>query len=179
MTRVVITSVFALMGFAHVSCVEQATQEESKAMCETLVRLRGKIETLNEEELLAKVEEDFNKEEVRLRAWMDRDLKAWDDEFDVKLAEAKTDEEKATLKADYEKRTEVARQKHTPGIEQLRPKKEAAKKEAKQKAEDAMSEWSASVDECLTGALKEGTPKKVAECRIKAESTDQYWNVCR
>ncbi len=162
-----------------VSCVTKATEDECKQMCENLIGLRGQIDMSTVAERTAKVEESFKREEKRLKDWLKRDLDAWDEELKAKLAELKKDDEKKKLTEEYEKKKEVTRQKHLPGLKELGPKKETAINEAQKKAAESKAEFDKAVEECRDDAVKEGVPQSAVQCRIKATSTDQYWNVCR
>lgn len=179
MSKFVLIAVLLFSGVHSVACIEKASEEQVKQMCENLVKMRGEVDTSSAEERVAKVTEKFVREEKRLTDWMERDLQGWDDELNGKLAEAKDDGEKQKLTEEYANKKEATKAQHTPGIEELKPQKEAALKEAKAKAEEAKVEWSKAVDECLKGAAKEGTSREVAECRIGATTVDKYWNVCR
>jgi len=50
---------------------------------------------------------------------------------------------------------------------------------AQKKAEENRTAWDEAVDQCVTQAKSEGVSQKVARCRIGADSTDKYWNICR
>ncbi|MCP4674974.1 MAG: hypothetical protein GY854_05605 [Deltaproteobacteria bacterium] len=169
----VIACVFA------VSCMPAATDAELEQMCDNLVRLRGEVDMSTVKERVAKVEESYSREEKRLKDWLKRDIQAWDKELDVSLQELKTDEEKEKLKAEYAAKKEVTRKKHQPGIEAIGPKKEAAIKEAKKKFEESQAEFKKAATKCVEDARKEGVSQKAAQCRIKATSKDQYWNLCK
>jgi len=160
-------------------CVAKATDQEIEAMCENLVKLRGEVNTDPVEKLIADVKESYQREEKRLEAWKARDLKGWDDELAAKLNDAKDDAEKAALTEEYTKKKEVTASKHDPDIQALPGKMAAAIEEAKKKAEDNKAAFKAAVDECIGKAKTEGVSQKAAQCRIKATSTDQYWNACR
>ncbi len=162
-----------------VSCMPAATDAEIGQMCDNLVRLRDEIDMSTIKERVAKVEESYAREEKRLKDWLKRDIQAWDKELDVSLQELKTDEEKAKLKAEYTKKKEVTKKQHQPGIEAIGPKKAAAIKEAKKKFEESQVEFKKAKEKCVADASKEGVTQKAAQCRIKATSKDQYWNLCR
>jgi len=179
MGKFVCIAVLLFAGLHSVACVEKASEEQLKQMCGNLVKMRGEVDVSSAAERIAKVEEKFAKEEKRLTDWMERDLKGWDEELNAKLAEAKDEKEKKDLADDYTKKKEATKAQHVPGIEELKPKKEAALKEAKAKAEAAKTEWAKAVDDCLKAAANEGTSRSVAECRIGATTVDKYWNVCR
>ncbi len=179
MKKLANASTVALIGLFSVSCAEKATQDECKKMCENLGRLRDDINTSTEKERIAKVEQSFKKEEKRLKDWLAKDLKGWDDELAGKLAELKKAKEKKALTEEYEKKKKATGEQHMPGIKELVPKKKEAIEEAKKKAKASKAAWDKAIDECVAAALKEGVSKELAECRIKAESKDKYWNLCR
>ena len=167
------------IGIAAVGCVAKASDQEMQSMCENLVKLRGEINTDPAEKLIAEVKEEYQREEKRLKDWKDRDLKGWDDELNAKLASAADDAEKAALTEEYTKKKEITASKHDPDIQALPEKMNKAIEAAKKKAEDNAAALKAAVTECVTQAKKEGVSQKAAQCRIKATTTDQYWNACR
>jgi hypothetical protein len=166
-------------GGVTLGCIPEATEQEMKAMCENLVKLRGEIDLSDEAELIAEVEEEFKREAKRLKDWKERDLKGWDDELTAKLKALTDDAEKESLKAEYEKKKQITASKHDPGIAALDGKKKAAIDAAKKKAVENRGLYAKAVEECVSKAKKEGVSQKVATCRIKANSTDAYWNACR
>ncbi len=179
MRKIINITVLVFIGSLALSCLPKASEEDCNKMCENLLNLRGEIDTSTEKERIAKVEAQFQKEEKRLTDWMAKDLKGWDDELNAKLAQLKKNKEKKSLEEEYAQKKEVTRQQHLPGINDLKPKKEAAIKKAKEDAAASSATWKKALDECVAEALKEGTPKKIADCRIAATGTDQYWNTCR
>jgi hypothetical protein len=179
MSKLAYIAVLLCSGLLLAACIEKASEEQHNKMCENLVKLRGEVDTSTAEERTVKVNEKFAKEEKRLVDWMEKDLNGWDEELNSKLAEIKDENEKKALVEEYDKKKEDTKAQHIPGIEELKPQKEAALKEAKKKAEESRVAWTKAVGECMTAAVKEGTSKKVAECRIGATSVDQYWNMCR
>ena len=178
MKKIIIVFVSIFMGLSLVSCFPAASEQECEKMCENLLILRADLDRSTAKELVDEVVEDFKKEEKRLRDWMERDLKGWDEELEAKLAEAKSDDEKKKLKAEYEKKKEITKGKHMPGIEELLPKKKQKIQEATAKAKENQDEWDAALSKCKSEAIKEGVTQKVAQCRIAAKSTDEYWNIC-
>lgn len=171
--------VLFITGICAAGCLPNATPEETNQMCENLIKLRGEIDRSTEAELKKKVEAQFAKEEKRLRDWMAKDLKSWDDEMAQKLEAAKDDAEKEKIEKDYAHKKDVTSQQHLPGIKELGPKKAEAIKEASEKAKENAAMWKKAITDCLDQAKKEGVSQKSAQCRIKAQSTDEYWNQCR
>jgi hypothetical protein len=157
----------------------QATESELKGMCENLIELRGEIDLSEESVLVANVEEDFKKERKRLLDWKARDLKGWDDELAAELKNIEDDEEKKKLTEEYAKKKEITASRHDPGIDALDGKKTAAIEAAKKKVVENKAAFEKAVAECVTEAQKEGISQKMAQCRIKADSADKYWNSCR
>lgn len=174
---VMATSVFAMLWVT--ACMPAATDDELNQMCDNLVKLRGEISKASEKELIAAEEERFKKEEIRLKEWKARDLKGWDEELEAKLAEAKKDDEKEALKAEYAKKKAITASKHDPDINALDGKKKEAIEAAKKKAKENEADWEAAVQECIDKAKAQGITQKVAQCRITADSVDHYWNRCR
>jgi hypothetical protein len=162
-----------------VSCAPAATDEELNQMCARLVELRGEIDATPLAERVGEVEKEFVREEKRLKDWMARDLKSWDDELATKLGELEDEEEKKKLTEEYAKQKEITRGKHQPGIDALEPKKKEAIEAIKKKVAASEQEVAAAVAECVGQAKKEGVSQKLAQCRIKAADKDAYWNKCR
>ena len=174
-----VTVTVSIMTLLAVGCVPNATDAELNQMCEILVELRGEVDRSSEKELIAAVEERFKKEAIRLKDWKARDLKGWDDELAAKLKEVEKEEEKTALTEEYAKKKETTASKHDPGIAALGGKKKEAIAEAKKAAVENQKAWDQAVAECTDAAKKEGVSQAVAQCRIKADSTDKYWNACR
>jgi colicin import membrane protein len=156
-----------------------ATDDEITKMCDSLVRLRGEVDGSSAEELAKTTKERIDREEKRLKDWKARDMKGWDDELAAKLAATEDEEEKKKIQEEYTKKKEVSASKHDPGIAAIAEKRKTAMEEAKKKAAENKAAWDAAVSECVAQAKKEGVSQKVAQCRITAQSTDEYWNKCR
>ncbi len=179
MKNMVMAAVFSFVGTVVVSCVPTATDGEIDRMCENLVGLRSDGPLPIEKDLLARVEEDFKAREKKLVDWRAKDLKGWDDELAAKLEKAENDEEKARLNEEYAKKKVVTSRQFDPDFQALGPSKEAAVKEAKKKVADEKAARDEEVKKCVAQAANEGISQQVAQCRIKADSTDAYWNQCR
>ena len=93
--------------------------------------------------------------------------------------EAESDEEKAKLNEDYAKKKEITSKQFDPDLQALGPNKEAAVKAAREKIADKKAQRDEEVKKCVEEAKAEGPSQQVAQCRIKADSTDAYWNQCR
>ena len=179
MKNLIMATVFCFVGTVVVSCVPAATDGEIGQMCENLVGLRADGPLPVEKDLLARVDEDFKTREKKLVDWRAKDLKGWDVELAAKLEKAETDEEKAKLNEDYTKKKEVTSKQFEPDFQALGPAKEAAVKDAKKKVVDEKAGRDEEVKRCVAEAKNEGPSQKVAQCRIKAQSVDAYWNQCR
>ncbi len=179
MKNLILTAVFCFVGTVVVSCIPAATDAEIGQMCENLVGLRADGPLPVEKDLLASIDEDFKAQEKKLVDWRAKDLKGWDDELAAKLKEAESDEEKAKLNEDYAKKKEITSKQFDPDLQALGPNKEAAVKAAREKIADKKAERDEEVKKCVEEAATEGPSQQVAQCRIKADSTDAYWNQCR
>ena len=168
-----------VIGAAMMGCGTPATDAEVNDMCKNLVSLREGGPVAGEAELIAKVEDDFAKSEKRLLEWKARDLKGWDEELAAKLEKAESDEDKKALEEEYAKKKKVTEEQFAPDIAKLVPDKKAALEEAKKKAAEKQAQRDEKVAECVKEAAAEGVTQQLAQCRIKAESTDAYWNKCR
>ncbi len=179
MKNLIMATVFCFVGIVVISCIPAATDDEIGQMCENLVGLRAGAPLPLEKDLLAKVDEDFKARDKKLVDWRAKDLKGWDVELAAKLEKAETDEEKAKLNEDYTKKKEVTSKQFEPDFKALAPAKEAAIKDAKKKVVEAKAERDEEVKKCVAEAKNEGPSQQVAQCRIKAQSSDAYWNQCR
>jgi hypothetical protein len=171
----VLGSLVALSG-----CAPAATDAELKQMCENLTALRGEVDSTTLEERTAKVEEDFGKREKLHHEQQEAALRGADAALKGAL-EAAGDEEEAKKKAETE-HAETRKRLEKEGADELaaiKTEKEAALAAAKEKAEAAQAELAEAVSKCVEEAQAEGVTQPVAQCRIKAESTDAYWNQCR
>ncbi len=175
----IILGLVTLAGLVGPGCVTEATEQEIQSMCENLVKIRGEVDLSSDAELIADVEASFKKEAKRLKDWKARDLKGWDDELAAKLKDIEDEEEKSKLKEEYEKKKQITASKHDPGIDGLGAKKLKAIEAAKKKALENQALFKKKTEECVAKAKKEGVSQKVAVCRIKAKTSDAYWNVCR
>ncbi len=161
------------------SCVAPATDQEITAMCENLVKLRREVNMDSLEKLTKDVNEQYAREEIRLKEWKERDLKGWDDELQTKLSSMTNEKEKSALTEEYKKKKEITAGQHDPGINELPGKLAEALEEAKRKAADNKAAFDAAVKACFDQSKREGVSQKSAQCRIKAETPDKYWNACR
>lgn len=174
-----IMGIASMLALPTMGCIPNATDAELTQMCENLTNLRGEIDQSSEKELIANVEKRFEEEAVRLKDWKIRDLRGWDEELEARLSETDDKDEKARLKAEYEKKKEVTASKHDPGIAALEGKKQEAVEAAKQKALDNQAAFETAVADCVEKSRQEGVTQPVAQCRISAQTTDKYWNGCR
>lgn len=167
------------------SCAPSATDAELKSMCENLVGLRGEIDTRTLEERSAKILESFGKRETLHNEQQAAALKGADAELEGALKEAEDkeaeddEETQKKLKAQHAEIRKSLEQEGAAALADIKADKEAALAEAKAKVEETQKEFAEAVDTCIGEAKNEGLTQSVAQCRIKAESTDAYWNQCR
>ena len=179
MKEFALISLFVLAGALLSSCFTEATETEYEDMCENLVRLRGKIDSTPVDELIAKIEKEYQLRAKMLKDQLDREIMAWDELFKEDLSGAKDAKEKERLlKEDEEFRANASR-KYEEQLEELDPKKQRELRRAKERVEEAKMDWSEAVDQCINTSQKEKVSQKTAQCRMSAESTDVYWNSCR
>lgn len=165
-----------------------ATEQELKAMCENLVKLRGDIDSTTLQERTVKIEKDFAKRAERIESSKKKELEAWDQELEAKIKEMTSEEgdkEKASEedikkeKENYAAKKADVEKRYAEQTKRFDPDKAAALKEAKEKVAKSEADFAEDTKECLAEAKKEGVTQKVAQCRASATSTDQYWNKCR
>jgi len=180
MTRLTLLGLL-IGGFALVGgCAPAATDAELTQMCENLVQLRGEVDNTSAEERTAKVEEEFGKREKLHHEQQEAALKGADASLKGKLEQAGDDEEaKAKVEAEHKEMRASLEQEGAGLLAKLEAEKEEALAAAKKKAADAAAELADEVKKCKDEAAAEGVTQTMAQCRIKAESTDAYWNQCR
>jgi colicin import membrane protein len=162
------------------SCAPAATDAELTQMCENLVQLRGEIDDTTAEERTAKVEEEFAEREKIHHEQQEAALRGVDGALKGKLEEAGDDEEaKQKLEAEHKETRAGLEKEGADLLAELKAEKEKALAAARQKAADAAAERDEAIKKCKEEATAEGVNQTVAQCRIKAESTDAYWNQCR
>jgi hypothetical protein len=161
-------------------CAPAATDAELKQMCENLTALRGEVDTTTLEERTAKVAEEFGKREKLHNDQQEAALKGADGALKGALEAAGEDEEaKKKAEAEHAEMRKTLEKEGADALTALKTEKEAALAAAKEKTEAAQAELAETVGKCIEEAKAEGVTQPVAQCRIKAESTDAYWNQCR
>ncbi len=171
--------VFFIIGVFMISCLPKATDEESKQMCENLVKLRGEIEMVTVKDAVNVVQKDFTSQKADLEKRKTRELEVLDEELNARLGEVKDDKEKEPIKEEYTKHKQEVETRYAGKIEGLAPAKAKAEQDAKEKAQAAAQQAAEAVETCVAESQKDGVTQKVAQCRISASNTDEYWNVCR
>ena len=184
-------------GALCASCTPDATEPELRAMCETLVELRGEIPTLTEEEAIKDVEEDYAKREKANKRAAVLEKEDWDAELEAGIkalkekmaAQAEDDEveeEDKVTEEDIQKlKDKIAAKKadtdkrYAERAKELPADKELGIQAAKEKVEKNKALFAEEVEECMVTARKEPVPQPLAKCRAEATSTDQFWNVCK
>lgn len=179
MKKIVFIAIFVLSGALVSACVTEATEKEYKDMCENLVRLRGKIDTTPLDEVIARIEKEYQNRAKIIKEQLDREVMAWDELFKADLSSAKDEKEKEKLLQEDEEFRASAKRKYAEQLEELNPRKQKDVRRAKERAEEAQLDWAEAVDQCLSTSQQERIPQKTAQCRISAETTDMYWNTCR
>ena len=177
-TVLTIVALLASSALLAAGCASSASDAKLEAMCAHLFELRGGA-VPSEAEVVAEVEEDFAAKKKHLEDWKARDMKGWDEELAEKLAEAESDEDEQALEEEYEKKKKIGADQFDQDIEELEPKKKEALAAAKAKNASLLEAREAEIKECVDGAKAEGVSRALAECRAEAESTDEYWNVCK
>lgn len=197
MKKLAIIFSLVCLGAIGASCTPDATEAELKAMCEKLVELRGEIPKLTVEDVVKEVEQDFDEREKANKRAAELEKEDWDAELEagIKVLKEKmeaqaedeeVEEEDKVTEEDIQKlKDKIAAKKadtdkrYAEKAKQLGPDKELGIQAAKDKVEKVKAKFAASVDECMVDAKKAPVPQPLAQCRAKAESTDQFWNVCK
>ncbi len=170
---------FAWVSALVSACVTKATDDELQDMCDNLVKLRGEIKKPSSATFESDISMKFEKKTQMLKASQESEQRRLNDEMKKKL-EAVTDEaEKANIMAEYEEKIAAVKADLAPEIASLNAKKSEEIESEKRKAEEGEAAWRLAVEACLNDAKRDAVSQKVAQCRIQADSTDKYWNICR
>ncbi len=168
-----------LVGLCAVACLPDATQQEMEQMCGKLIDLRGEVEIVTVTDAVTVVKKEYQKRHQELAGKQAGELETLGQENEEALAKAANDEEKAKIEKEMTAAKEAIIARYKPQIEQLKPQRDTAVKEVAQKAEQSKAKWEEAIAECVATSKKEGVMQKVAQCRVNAQSLDQYWNACR
>ena len=179
MKRAVVIGAVILLGGLTTSCVPKATEKECEQMCRNLVKLRGEVDLEPVDQRIADVEKDYEEKKKELETRKEQALKALDTELEEAVAEAEDEEAKEKLKKDYAAKKEAKGKEIESMVQSLGPEKEKEIAEVKKEAEQAEAKAQEKIAECTQKCIAEGVTQKVANCRIKATSVDEYWNRCR
>lgn len=169
----------AILGVWTMSCMTPASEDEVTSMCTNLVKLRGQVAEPNAETIVSDISMKYEQEAKSLNEDLARARRVLEDEMQTKLEEAKKDPGKEKIKAAYAAKLEALQTDHKPELAKVDAMKKEAIANAKKAAESNRAEWDNAVNECVEQARKEGVSQEIAQCRIKASSTDKYWNGCR
>jgi hypothetical protein len=197
MSKLAIIFSLACLGALCASCTPDATEQELRAMCETLVELRGEIPKMTVEEAIEEVEEDFaqrakaNKRSAEMEkedwdAELEAGIKALKEKMEAQAEDEEVEEEDKVTEEDIQKlKDKIAAKKtetdkrYAERAKQLGPDKELGIQAAKEKVEKLEVKFNKAVDECMVDAKKAPVPQPLAQCRAKAKSTDEFWNICK
>jgi len=127
------------------------------------------------------VNEDFAKREKLHNEQQQAALSGTDGALKGKLEALEDDDEegKKKLEAEHKEMRKTLEKEGADLLAELKTKQDEALAAAKQKAADAATEHAEAIKQCADEAKAEGVNQTVAQCRIKAESSDVYWNQCR
>ena len=177
------TLVWAMLGmwalFCMSGCVTKATDEELENMCDNLVKLRGEIPKPSSARIESDITMQFKEKAKELTQSQENRISSLTEEMNQKIEVAATDQEKATIQGEYGEKIEAVKAEIKPELEAMNAKKSEAIESAKSKVKESEAKWRTAVETCVADAKKESVSQKVARCRIDADSTDKYWNVCR
>ena len=186
MIRIAMFMGAVLLAGSVTACIPAATDAELDAMCKNLVQVRGEVAVESIEDLKQGIEKRFAELGENIERARAAEIKLWDEELAAKLKEAEEQDEDAEDPLDPKKiKTEFAAKKaesNKPFDEQksqIEPDKQAAIKDAEARVSKATADLAAAVEKCVGEAKAEGVGQQIAQCRVKAESTDAYWNKCR
>jgi hypothetical protein len=193
----VIVSLFTA-GALIASCTPEATEQELNSMCGNLVNLRGEVELLVLEEANAEVEKVFAKRAAAKKRAAELENEDWDAELEMRLKELKkkmeaeepeldaegeeipkpTEEDVQALKDKYAAKKVETIARYEEFAKSLPEEKQLALADTVQKVEQSKVDFKKAVDECLDMAKKNPVTQKLAQCRIKAKSKDEFFNRC-
>lgn len=182
MTRLttILTGVFLAASLS--GCLPKATDQEIEQMCENLVKLRGGADLTPLEERIARIDKELEARKGDIEKRYETEAEALARNLEGRLAELgedATEEEQAAIEeSDAERKAEAARNRDE-ALEHLGSDREQRVAEAGKRLEQGRSKAAAGIRECADEARAVGVTQKLAQCRIEATSTDQYWNLCR
>jgi hypothetical protein len=168
-----------IIVFAASGCIPDATDAEIQEMCEKLTELRGEVQLVTVSEAITVVEKEYAQKKAKLEKRRDASLNAAEAAHQEELGEADSPEAKAKLAKKHEERKKEIDERFEQQVAELTPGLKEAKKEASADASRKQGEWQEHVDKCIDESKQQGVKQPVAQCRIKAKSTDTYWNRCR
>jgi membrane-associated HD superfamily phosphohydrolase len=128
--------------------------------------------------VIAGLEKEFTARLEKLQKQTDAAVKAVDDEMQTKLSAAANDDEKAKLNDEYAPKKDQAAKETDKAMQDLSTERTNAIKAAKDKAEAAKVQLEENVKKCKTDRISSDISKETAQCRLKAESVDAFWNKC-
>ncbi len=164
-------------------CASKATDDQLETMCDHLLEISGDKRGTKEEDEVTRIEEEYAVKEKNLKDEMARDLKGMDDVLtqkrsDVEAGEGSAEEKEATLKAAEEN---IAKQKKdiTDQFERLikvlGPQKKYAIRDAKKYVKKRQTKAQEAQKRCVEDVKKREITVEKYECRMKAETRDEYF----
>jgi len=181
------TVVFIIAGFGIATlaaCAPKATHDECTAACKKKVALE-EARTLGEAapgESVASVEAEFQQKIDDLENQKTQSLQALDQELQAKLAEAKDEQEKASLTQEYTTKKDEKAKEFQPLIDTLNQQKidavKAAQEKQAQAEEQKRLQQEAAVKACADSCLKARTTRAKAACQANAGTLEDF-NACR
>jgi colicin import membrane protein len=178
----VLVGIVALVFAA--SCAKKATPEECKKVCEVQVTLtKAANPQPPAEDVVAKVEADFQKKLQDLQTAQAQAIQAIDQEMQGKLTAADVKEEdKPKITEEYNGKKTAKAQEFAPQFQALNQAKGEAIKaaqDAKAKADaDAKAAAEKALAACADKCVKDRTTKAKADCQTKAAKLDDF-NKCK
>ena len=203
MKKFIVASTLGILMISLGACAPPATDQELNDMCVNLVKVRGEITVPDEADLNADIEADFQKRRKHLMDWKAREMKSWDDEMKRKLEilkeeeaagkkpagaakpaaegeeEAEESESVKALRAGYAEKKKVGSKQFDEDLSALGPALKDALAGVKGMIAKKQEAYDSSVKQCIAESKAEKITQEVAQCRINAQSSDEYWNLCK
>jgi hypothetical protein len=178
MFRAIAAALTTLAAWAACGCMAQATPEEIRKMCENYAVLNGADKVPSKEALTADIDAMFAQLEKDIKAGRDEQVKLWDADLKVQLANAKDDAAKAELQKLMADRTQQADEKMKLDLASLQPGKAEKLAGADAEIKKAKANLDETIKKCVDKATAEKITQELAQCRIDAKTLDKYNQVC-
>jgi hypothetical protein len=171
----------ALLGLGawmFCGCMSGATPEDIQKMCENFAHLNGADQMPSKEALIADVDAMFNQLDKDVKATRDDQIKLWEKDLQVQLANSKDEAQKASLQTLLEERKKQAEEKMQLDLASFAPRRAEELAKIDEQIKKAKTDFDAEIKKCVDKANAEKITQELAKCRSGAKTLDMYNQVC-